>query len=138
MPTHRGRFRFAPPSLGALADGAAPVAAAAIGFLRLRGFVAASAPTDLAALCVVLWSFVVAGLLLVLRPRTAHAGELALAFVAIHEVGRGWLEFARTPAPDPISQAVAFAAAAVAGMALVAGRRPRTVRVPRPSTAPRR
>jgi hypothetical protein len=121
---HRVRVRLAaPPALRALADAAAPVAAAAIGLGRLVGLVAAGAPVDRLALCLVLWAFLVALVLSALRPRTAYPGELAIAFVAIHELGRGWLEFLRTPGPEPVGQALAFVAAAVAGVALVAGRR---------------
>jgi hypothetical protein len=135
--THRARIRLAargpllpPVSVRALADAAAPAAAAAIGLGRLVALVAAEAPADRLALGLVLWAFLVALLLSALRRWTTYPGELALAFVAIHEVGCGWLEFLRAPAPDPFYQGLAFAIAAAAGGLLVAGHRA--------STAPRR
>jgi len=111
-------------ALPALADAAAPGVAAAIGVVRLvRLLAGAPVGVDPAALGLLVWTFVVAVVLFALAHRTAYAGELALGGVAIHELGRGWLEFLRVPVPDPMGQAAAFAVAALAGLALVLGRR---------------
>lgn len=77
-----------------------------------------------------LWSLVVAALVTLVLVRKRYAGQAFLAFVLLHEGGKGLLEGLRGPEPLWHLQSISIGLAIAAGVALILAARPWRVRTP--------